>query len=117
MRAIQITQPGGPDVLNLRDVPTPVPAAEQVLIRVRAAGVNRPDVLLREGKYGGAGDVAGLVPGSGSSGRRGGVRPRTPRVGSPATPCAPCLPAGRLRRVRRRGRPALPAAARRLESD
>ena len=63
MRAIQITQPGGPDVLKMRDVPTPAPAAGQVLIRVRAAGVNRPDVLLREGKYGGAGDVAGMVPG------------------------------------------------------
>ena len=60
MRAIQITQPGGPDVLKMREVPTPVPASGQVLIRVQAAGVNRPDVLLREGKYG---DVAGLVPG------------------------------------------------------
>jgi NADPH2:quinone reductase len=63
MNAICITHPGGPDVLQLRQQPTPAPAADQVLIRVAAAGVNRPDVLLRQGKYGGADDVAGLVPG------------------------------------------------------
>ena len=38
-------------------------AAGQVLVRVHAAGVNRPDVLMRQGKYAGSGDVTGLVPG------------------------------------------------------
>lgn len=63
MQAIVITRPGGPDVLQLQPRDTPAPAAGQVLVRVQAAGVNRPDVLLRQGKYGGAGDVTGLVPG------------------------------------------------------
>ncbi len=63
MNAIAITHPGGPDVLQLRQLPTPGPAAGQVLVRVQAAGVNRPDVLMRQGKYAGSGDVAGLVPG------------------------------------------------------
>jgi putative PIG3 family NAD(P)H quinone oxidoreductase len=63
MNSIVITQPGGPAVLQLRPRPVPEPAAHEVLIRVYAAGVNRPDVLLRQGKYAGAGDVAGLVPG------------------------------------------------------
>ena len=43
--------------------PRPQPAAHEVLIRVQAAGVNRPDVLMRQGKYAGSGDVSGLVPG------------------------------------------------------
>ncbi|UOQ64407.1 NAD(P)H-quinone oxidoreductase [Hymenobacter volaticus] len=63
MNAIVITQPGGPDVLRLEAQPTPEPAAHEVLIRVHAAGVNRPDVLLRQGKYAGSGDVSGSVPG------------------------------------------------------
>ncbi len=63
MNAIVIDHPGGPEVLQLRDQPQPRPAAGQVLVRVQAAGVNRPDVLMRQGKYAGSGDVAGLVPG------------------------------------------------------
>ena len=63
MKAIVIQQAGGPNVLRLLDQPRPQPAAHEVLIRVRAAGVNRPDVLMRQGKYAGSGDVAGLVPG------------------------------------------------------
>ena len=64
MKAITIRQAGGPDVLQLTaDAPMPRPAAGQVLVRVQAAGVNRPDVLLRQGKYAGSGDVAGWVPG------------------------------------------------------
>ena len=51
MRVIEISQPGGPDVLHLaeRDVPEPGPG--QILIRVAYAGVNRPDVLQRAGSY------------------------------------------------------------------
>ena len=63
MNAIIIQQPGGPEVLRLEPQPKPQPAAHEVLIRVRAAGVNRPDVLMRQGKYAGSGDVSGLVPG------------------------------------------------------
>jgi NADPH:quinone reductase len=63
MNAIAIRQPGGPEVLELRPHSTPEPAAHEVLIQVAAAGVNRPDVLLRQGKYRGSGDVTGLVPG------------------------------------------------------
>jgi NADPH:quinone reductase len=51
MRAIEITQPGKPDVLQLCERPLPVPNAGEVLIKVHAAGINRPDVLQRLGKY------------------------------------------------------------------
>jgi NADPH2:quinone reductase len=51
MRAIQITATGGPEVLTIREVPKPVPAADQALIRIEAAGVNFIDVYLREGRY------------------------------------------------------------------
>jgi len=51
MRAIVIESFGDPDVLKLASVPTPQPDADQVLVRVQAAGVNRPDVLQRLGQY------------------------------------------------------------------
>jgi NADPH2:quinone reductase len=51
MIAIQITQPGGPDVLQPVELPVPVPADDEVLIRVAAAGVNRADVMQRQGAY------------------------------------------------------------------
>ncbi|WP_095193400.1 NAD(P)H-quinone oxidoreductase [Pseudomonas sp. Irchel 3A7] len=51
MTLIEITQPGGPEVLQPRQVPVPTAGAGEVLIRVRAAGVNRPDVIQRAGKY------------------------------------------------------------------
>ncbi|WP_259464261.1 alcohol dehydrogenase catalytic domain-containing protein, partial [Pseudomonas prosekii] len=51
MTLIEITEPGGPEVLQPRDVPMPTVAAGEVLIRVHAAGVNRPDVIQRSGKY------------------------------------------------------------------
>lgn len=51
MTAITATGKGGPDVLAVGQVPTPVPGPGQVLIKVRAAGVNRPDVLQRKGLY------------------------------------------------------------------
>lgn len=63
MRAIEIAQPGGPEVLRLADRAVPRPAAGEVLIRVQAAGVNRPDVLQRKGGYApplGASDLPGL---------------------------------------------------------
>jgi putative PIG3 family NAD(P)H quinone oxidoreductase len=63
MRAIEIREPGGPDVLVSVSRPVPRPARGEVLIDVHAAGVNRPDVLQRLGKYPpppGASDLPGL---------------------------------------------------------
>lgn len=51
MRAVTISEPGGPDVLVPAQVPDPVPADGQVLVRVAAAGVNRADVMQRLGHY------------------------------------------------------------------
>jgi putative PIG3 family NAD(P)H quinone oxidoreductase len=51
MRAVVCTEPGGPDVLRVAEVPDPVPAAGEVVIRVAAAGVNRADLAQREGSY------------------------------------------------------------------
>ncbi len=51
MRVVQVTKPGGPEVLMLGEAPTPIPEGNEVLIEVRAAGVNRPDLAQREGKY------------------------------------------------------------------
>jgi NADPH:quinone reductase len=63
MLAIQIREPGEPDVLVPVERPRPAPSAGEVLIRVAAAGVNRPDVMQRRGKYPpppGASDIPGL---------------------------------------------------------
>ena len=51
MTLIEITTPGGPEVLKPRQAPLPSPAAGEILIHVHAAGVNRPDALQRAGKY------------------------------------------------------------------
>jgi putative PIG3 family NAD(P)H quinone oxidoreductase len=51
MRAIDPAQPGGPDVLQVVERPVPAPGPGEVLIRVHAAGVNRPDILQRMGLY------------------------------------------------------------------
>ncbi len=51
MSAVAITGKGGPDVLQLREMPTPQPGPHEILIHVKAAGVNRPDVLQRKGLY------------------------------------------------------------------
>jgi NADPH2:quinone reductase len=51
MRAIQISEAGGPEVLVLRDLPMPVAGAGQALIKIEACGVNFIDVYLREGRY------------------------------------------------------------------
>ena len=63
MKAIEISRPGPPDVLTLVDRADPVPGVGEVLIRVAASGVNRPDVLQRMGAYPpppGASDLPGL---------------------------------------------------------
>ncbi|HEU4643295.1 MAG TPA: NAD(P)H-quinone oxidoreductase [Gemmatimonadaceae bacterium] len=77
MRAIVIARPGGPEVLEPREVPRPVPGAGEVLVRVHATALNRADVLQREGRYPApagspthipglefAGEVAELGPGA-----------------------------------------------------
>jgi len=51
MRAIQIAHTGGPEVMALRDLPTPEPGSGQALVRVEACGVNFIDVYQREGRY------------------------------------------------------------------
>src|SRR5687767_5665710 len=51
MRAVEITKPGGPEVLKVVERPQPEPRANEILIKVAAAGVNRPDVLQRSGNY------------------------------------------------------------------
>lgn len=63
MRAVVITQPGGPEVLEIRDVPTPILAAGEVLVRVRAAGLNRADLLQRQGRYPAPPGVSPDIPG------------------------------------------------------
>jgi putative PIG3 family NAD(P)H quinone oxidoreductase len=64
MRAVVITAPGGPEVLELQDRPLPEPGAGEIRVRVRAAGLNRADLLQRRGGYpappGWPADVPGL---------------------------------------------------------
>jgi NADPH2:quinone reductase len=63
MKAIEISAPGGPEALRLTERPDPVAGAGEVLVRVAAAGVNRPDVLQRKGLYpvpAGITDIPGL---------------------------------------------------------
>jgi len=63
MRAVEIAAPGGPDQLRLISRPTPRPGPGEVLVKVAAAGVNRPDLLQRMGVYpppAGASDIPGL---------------------------------------------------------
>ena len=63
MRAVEISEAGGPEVLKICERPVPEPAHDQVVIRVAWAGVNRPDALQRAGAYDpppGASDLPGL---------------------------------------------------------
>ena len=63
MNAIEISTPGAPEVLRLTQRPDPAAGAGELLIRVAASGVNRPDVLQRKGAYPappGASDLPGL---------------------------------------------------------
>jgi putative PIG3 family NAD(P)H quinone oxidoreductase len=63
MKAVTVDKPGDENVLKLADVPDPVPKADELLIRVRAAGLNRADILQRQGFYPpppGASEVLGM---------------------------------------------------------
>src|SRR5438874_5453807 len=107
MLAIEISAFGGPEVLVPVERPRPVPAAGEVLIKVAAAGVNRPDVMQRQGKYpppAGASDIPGLevsgtvdAIGAGVSGWNGGDRVCALVAGGGyaefcAAPAPQCLP-------------------------
>jgi len=63
MKAIVITKPGGPEVLELQEYPTPEISGDEVLIEVKAAGINRPDVFQREGNYPAPEGVVADIPG------------------------------------------------------
>jgi NADPH:quinone reductase len=64
MKAVVIARPGGPDVLELREVDRPEPGAGEVLVRVQATALNRADLMQREGRYppppGAPADIPGL---------------------------------------------------------
>lgn len=107
MQAIEITKPGGPEVLALTERPVPEPAHDQVVIRIAYAGVNRPDALQRAGLYNpppGASDLPGLEAAGTVTAVGAGVT--WPKVGDEvcallpgggyaeyvATPAAHCLP-------------------------
>jgi len=63
MTCVEISEPGGPEVLTIANRPAPTPGAGEVIIAVAAAGVNRPDILQRQGAYPpppGASDLPGL---------------------------------------------------------
>src|ERR687884_2246058 len=64
MKAVVISRPGGPDVLELREVERPAPGTGEVLVRVRATALNRADLMQREGRYppppGAPADIPGL---------------------------------------------------------
>ena len=64
MKAIHITKSGGPEVLQLQETPKPTPSRNQVLIKVKAAGVNRSDIITRQNTdtYG-KGSPTTLIPG------------------------------------------------------
>ena len=107
MRAVEITRPGGPDVLQLTERPLPEPADRQVVLKVAYAGVNRPDALQRAGAYNpptGASDLPGLeasgevvATGTGAEGLTVGdqvcaLLPGGGYADYVATPAAHCLP-------------------------
>jgi hypothetical protein len=64
MQAIAISEPGGPEVLVPKQIPTPEAGAGDVLIKVAAAGINRPDVMQRIGLYPPPPGACRLQPGS-----------------------------------------------------
>jgi putative PIG3 family NAD(P)H quinone oxidoreductase len=84
MKAVVITEPGGPEVLRLRDLPDPQPRPEEVLVRVRATAVNRADLLQRRGRYPAPRDAPADIPGLEFAGEvsRCGARVRGLRPGA-----------------------------------
>lgn len=60
MRAIIISRPGGPEVLTIAERPTPQPQSEEVLIGVRAFGINRAELYFRSGAWGEVAEISGI---------------------------------------------------------
>lgn len=63
MKAIIITMPGKPNVLHIQERPVPAPGNKEVLIRIKSAGVNRPDIMQRKGAYPAPADAPADIPG------------------------------------------------------
>lgn len=92
MTAVEISTPGGPEVLKTVERPVPVPGAGEILIRVAHAGVNRPDALQRAGNYAPPPDASDL-PGLECSGQVAAVGPGVSRWAEGDAVCA-LLPGG-----------------------
>jgi len=75
MRAIQITRTGGPEVLEVKELPAPTPGTGQALVRIEASGVNFIDVYFREGRYPSA---LPFIPGQEAAGVVEAVGPEDP---------------------------------------
>ena len=63
MRAALITEPGGPEVFRIQEIPDPIPGPEDVLVEVKATALNRADLLQRRGRYPAPLGIRGDVPG------------------------------------------------------
>ena len=63
MRAVVYTKPGDLDVVEVRDVPDPVPGSDDILVDVAYAGLNRADLLQRQGRYGAFHTERPMIPG------------------------------------------------------
>src|SRR2546428_4642547 len=104
MRAIVVKQPGGPEVLQLGEVPDPQPREGDLIVRVRAAGVNRADLHQRLGRYPPppgepdtigleiAGEVERPAGGDKPRGRGMALPPRGRHPGKAGGPAAPTRP-------------------------
>ena len=92
MRAMAISEPGGPQVLQPVDVPVPVPGHGQILIRIAYAGINRPDALQRAGNYAPP-PTASPLPGLEASGHVAAIGPGVTRWAEGDAVCA-LLPGG-----------------------
>jgi NADPH:quinone reductase len=68
MKAIRVHQFGGPEVLQLQDAADPVPQKGEVVVRVKAAGVNPYDTYMRSGNYGANNPALPYTPGSDAAG-------------------------------------------------
>ena len=90
MHAVVITEPGEPEVLRWLEVPDPVPGPGEVVIDVAASGVNRADLMQRQGLYP---PPPGAPPYPGWNARAGSApSARASRTGGPVTRCARCCP-------------------------
>lgn len=76
MRAAVITRPGGPEVLEILDVPRPLPREGEVLVRVHASALNRADLLQRQGRYPAPPGAPSNIPGLEIAGEVADVGPR-----------------------------------------